>query len=313
MTEKKHTLKIANNICDLIGNTPMVWLDNLFEGFPARVAAKLEFYNPASSIKDRIGLAMIEEAERAGQINKDTIILEPTSGNTGIALAMVCAAKGYKLALVMPKSMSEERRRLLKAFGAELILTSAIQGMTGAVERAREMMAEDRRYFLLQQFENPVNPEIHRQTTAEEIWRDTKGRVDILIAGVGTGGTITGVADVIKKRKHSFKAIAVEPAGSPVLSGGTQGSHGIEGIGAGFIPKVLNRDVIDEIIPVTTLNAKNMARNLIRKEGIFTGISSGAVVWAAKKIASRKKNKDKLIVVILPDTGERYLTTDLFR
>ena len=309
----KNDMKIADSVCELVGNTPMVWLNRLFEGLSARIAAKLESYNPASSIKDRIGFAMIEEAERAGRINKDTIILEPTSGNTGIALAMVCAAKRYKLALVMPGSMSEERRRLLKAFGAELILTPANKGMTGAVERAREMMAGDRRYFILQQFENPVNPETHRQTTAEEIWRDTEGKVDILVAGVGTGGTITGVAEVIKQRKQSFRAIAVEPAESPVLSGGTQGSHGIEGIGAGFIPKVLNRDVIDEIIPVSTINAKDMSRLLIRKEGILAGISSGAVLWAVRKIAHLKKNKGKLIVAILPDTGERYLTSGLYR
>ncbi len=306
-------MKIANSICELVGNTPMVWLDRLFEGLSGRIAAKLESYNPTSSIKDRVGFAMIEEAERAGRINKDTIILEPTSGNTGLALAFVCAAKGYKLVIVMPESMSKDRRRLLKAFGVELILTPATQGMTGAVERVREMMAGDRRYFTPQQFENPVNPEIHRQTTAEEIWRDTEGQVDILVAGVGTGGTITGVAEVIKQRKQSFMAIAVEPAESPVLSGGTHGSHGIEGIGAGFIPMVLNREVIDEIIPVTTSNAKNMARLLTRKEGILAGISSGAVVWAAHKIARRKNNKEKLIVAVLPDTGERYLTTDLYR
>ena len=306
-------MKIANNISELIGNTPMVWLDNLFGDFPGRIAAKLELYNPASSVKDRIGFAMIEDAERTGRINRDIIILEPTSGNTGVALAFVCAAKGYRLTLTMPESMSDEKRRLMKAFGAELILTPASQGMRGAVERARKMSVMDKRYFIPQQFENPANPEIHRRTTAEEIWRDTDGQIDILVAGVGTGGTITGVAEVIKQRKQSFRAVAVEPAESPVLSGGTQGQHGIEGIGAGFIPGVLNRDIIDEIIPVPTMKAKDMARTLTRKEGILAGISSGAAVWAACKIAKRKKNKGKLIVAVLPDTGERYLTTDLYR
>ena len=306
-------MKIASNVAQLVGNTPMVWLDHLAKGLPARVAAKLEFFNPGSSVKDRIGVSMIEAAERAGRIGPDTIILEPTSGNTGIALAMVCAARGYRLTLTMPESMSEERRRILKAFGAELVLTPAKEGMTGAVNRAREMAAKDSRYFIPQQFENPANPEVHRRTTAEEIWRDTDGAVDIVVAGVGTGGTITGVAEVIKGRKAGFRAVAVEPAESPVLSGGDPGTHGIQGIGAGFVPKVLNRDVVDEVIQVRTKDAMATARALAKKEGILAGISSGAALWAALEVARRPENQGKLVVVILPDTGERYLTTDLFR
>jgi len=306
-------MKIAKDVTELIGNTPMVWLDRIAEGLPGRIAGKLEFYNPLSSVKDRIGLAMLEAAEREGLINKDTIILEPTSGNTGVSLAFVCAARGYKLVLTMPESMSEERRRILKALGAELILTPRSEGMTGAVERANELGKTDRRYFIPQQFENPANPEIHRKTTAEEIWRDSDGQADFIVAGVGTGGTITGVAEVIKARKPTFKAIAVEPVDSPVLSGGRPGLHGIQGIGAGFVPGVLNREVIDEIITVETDEATNVARDLARVEGIFVGISSGAAMWAAMEVARREENEDKVIVVILPDTGERYLTTDLFR
>lgn len=305
-------MKIAGDITALIGNTPLVWLNRVAAGLPGRLAAKLEFFNPASSVKDRIGLAMIEAAERAGRIRKDTIILEPTSGNTGIALAFVCAARGYKLVLTMPESMSEERRRILRAFGAELVLTPASEGMTGAVNKALAMAAEDPRYFIPQQFENPANPEIHRRTTAEEIWRDTDGQVDVVVAGVGTGGTITGVAEVIKARKPSFKAVAVEPAESAVLSGGKPSSHGIQGIGAGFVPKVLNRAVVDEVIAVPTRDAKWAACMLALREGIFAGISSGAALRAALKVAGREENRGKLIVVILPDTGERYLTTDTF-
>ncbi len=305
-------MKIAKDATELIGNTPLVWLDRVAKGLAGRVAGKLEFYNPTSSVKDRIGVAMIEAAERAGKINPDTVILEPTSGNTGVALAFACAAKGYRLALTMPDDMSEERRRILEVFGAELVLTPASKGMTGAVERAMEMAAEDGRYLMLQQFENPANPEAHRRTTAEEIWRDTEGKVDVLVAGIGTGGTITGVAEVIKKRKPSFRAVAVEPSDSAVLSGGKPGQHGIQGLGAGFIPKVLNRDVVDEVIPVETKDAAGITRALVREEGILAGISSGAAVWAAMEVARRKENKGKLIVAMLPDTGERYLTTSLF-
>ncbi|MBM4017552.1 MAG: cysteine synthase A [Planctomycetes bacterium] len=306
-------MRIASNVAQLVGNTPMVWLDRAAGGLAARVAGKLEFYNPGSSVKDRIGVSMIEAAEREGRIGPDTIILEPTSGNTGIALALVCAAKGYRLTLTMPESMSEERRRILKAFGAELVLTPAREGMTGAVNRAREMAAQDGRYFIPQQFENPANPEVHRRTTAEEIWRDTDGRVDIFVAGVGTGGTITGVAEAIKARKPSFRAVAVEPAESPVLTGGQPGQHGIQGIGAGFVPAVLNRAAVDEVIQVRTRDAIAAARELARREGIFAGISSGAALHAARIVAARTENQGKLLVVVLPDTGERYLTTDLYR
>lgn len=305
-------MKIASDVTELIGNTPLVWLDRIAAGLPGRIAGKLEFFNPAASVKDRIGLAMIEAAEQAGLINRDTILVEPTSGNTGIALAFVAAVKGYRLVLTMPESMSEERRRLLGAFGAKLILTPAAEGMTGAVRRATELAAEDSRYFVPQQFENPANPEIHRRTTAEEIWRDTDGQADILVSGVGTGGTITGVAEALKARKPSFKAIAVEPADSPVLSGGKPGSHKIQGIGAGFVPTVLNRDIIDEIVKVRSEDAANTTRALARTEGLLAGISSGAATWAAIELARRPENEGKLIVAILPDTGERYLTTDLF-
>lgn len=305
-------MKIAKKITELIGNTPMVWLESLADGLPGKVAAKMEFFNPAASVKDRIGLAMIEAAEKDGKITKDTAIVEPTSGNTGIALAFVCAAKGYKLMLVMPESMSMERRRVLKAFGAELILTPAVEGMPGAIKRARKIAENDKACFMPQQFENPANPEVHRRTTAEEIWNDTDGQVDILVSGIGTGGTITGVAEVIKERKPAFKAIAVEPADSPVLSGGKPGPHKIQGIGAGFVPEVLNTDIIDEIVKVTNNDAVETTRALALKEGIFAGISSGAAAWAALEVARRRENEGKLIVTVLPDTGERYLTTDLF-
>lgn len=304
--------RIASNVADLIGNTPLVQLNRVTEGAAARVVAKLEFFNPASSVKDRIGVAMIEAAEQAGLIGPDTIILEPTSGNTGIALAFACAAKGYRLTLIMPDTMSMERRILLRAYGADLILTPGAQGMRGAIQTAEEMAAADPRYFIPQQFKNPANPEIHRHTTAEEIWRDTDGEVDILIAGVGTGGTITGVAEVIKARKPSFQAIAVEPADSPVLSGGQPGPHKIQGIGAGFVPDVLNTGIIDEVIRVTNDEAIAMARRVGREEGILAGISSGAAIHAALQVAGRPENAGKLIVVIVPSNGERYLSTVLY-
>jgi cysteine synthase A len=306
-------MRIAKDVTGLVGNTPLVWLNRVADGLPGKIAAKLEYFNPCSSVKDRIGLAMIESAERAGLINNDTVIVEPTSGNTGVGLAFVCAAKGYKLILTMPESMSEERRRILKAFGAELILTPASEGMSGAVRKAQELADSNKKYFIPQQFNNPANPEIHRKTTAEEIWRDTDGLADFIVAGVGTGGTITGVAEVIKQRRPSFKAVAVEPADSPVLSGGQAGPHRIQGIGAGFVPQVLKRDLIDEIIRVQTTDAFTAARNLARIEGIFAGISSGAATWAALELARREENEGKLIVVVLPDTGERYLSTDLFK
>lgn len=306
-------MRIAKDMTELIGNTPLVWLDRVADGLAGRVAGKLEFYNPVGSVKDRIGVSMIEAAERQGLINGETIILEPTSGNTGVALAFVCAAKGYRLALTMPEGMSEERQRIVRALGAEIILTPASEGMIGAVNRAKELAASDSRYYIPQQFENPANPEIHRRTTAQEIWRDTDGQVDCVVAGVGTGGTLTGIAEELKKRKSTLKAIAVEPADSPVLAGGRPGLHGIQGIGAGFVPAVFNRDAVDEILPVETRDAFETTRELARKEGIFAGISSGAAVWAAIRVAGRKESEGKLIVVILPDTGERYLTTKLFR
>jgi cysteine synthase A len=305
-------LKIADNITELIGNTPLVRLNRLSKDVSAQVVAKVESFNPCSSIKDRIGLNMVEAAEKDGRIKKGTIIIEPTSGNTGIALAFVCAVKGYKLILTMPETMSLERRQLLAAFGAEIILTPGAEGMTGAVKKAEELAKSDKKYLLLQQFENPDNPDIHRRKTAEEIWADTDGKVDILIAGVGTGGTITGIAEVIKKRKPSFKAIAVEPEASPVLSGGSPGPHKIQGIGAGFVPAVLNRKIIDEIIQVSNEDAAETAKKLAKEEGILAGISSGAALFAALEVAKRQENKSKLIVVILPDTGERYLSTGLF-
>lgn len=304
--------RIANNVVELVGNTPLVKLNRVTAGALATVVAKLEFYNPASSVKDRIGASMIEAAEAAGKIGPETIILEPTSGNTGIALAFVCAAKGYRCTLVMPDTMSMERRILLRAYGAELILTPGTEGMRGAIRKAEEMAAADPRYFIPQQFMNPANPAIHRRTTAEEIWRDTDGAVDILVAGVGTGGTITGVSEVIKPRKPGFKAIAVEPAESPVLSGGTPGPHKIQGIGAGFVPQVLNTQIIDEIIQVKSEEAMAMARRVGKEEGILVGISSGAAVHAALKVANQPENAGKLIVVIIPSYGERYLSTALY-
>ncbi len=312
-TAAEPKMKIANNIIELIGNTPLVRLNKITKGCVADVVLKLEFYNPLGSVKDRIGNAMIEAAEKAGKINKDkTIILEPTSGNTGIALAFVCAVKGYKLTLTMPETMSLERRALLKALGANLVLTPGPEGMRGAIKKAKELAESDSNYFIPQQFDNPANPEIHRKTTAEEIWNDTAGKVDILISGIGTGGTITGVSEVIKKRKPSFKAIAIEPKGSPVLSGGQPGPHKIQGIGAGFVPSILNTKIIDEIIQVDNDQAFAHAKMLIREEGILAGISSGAAVCAALEVARRPENKGKLIVVIIPSTGERYLSTDLF-
>ena len=304
--------RIAQNVTELIGNTPLVQLNRVTQGAVAKVVAKLEFYNPASSVKDRIGVSMIEAAEQAGKIGPDTIILEPTSGNTGIALAFVCAAKGYRITLVMPDTMSIERRMLLRAYGAELVLTPGAQGMRGAIGKAEEMAAADSRYFIPQQFMNPANPEIHRKTTAEEIWRDTDGQVDILVAGVGTGGTITGVSEVIKARKPSFRAVAVEPTDSPVLSGGKPGPHKIQGIGAGFIPQILNTGIIDDVVQVKNEEAFAMARRMGTEEGILVGISSGAAVHAALQVASRPENAGKTIVVIIPSYGERYLSTALF-
>jgi cysteine synthase A len=307
------TRGIADNILEVIGNTPLVRLNRITAGSAGDVIAKLESFNPMSSVKDRIGVAMIIDAEAKGQIKKDTVIVEPTSGNTGIALAFVCAARGYKLVLTMPDSMSLERRQLLAVFGAELVLTPGQEGMPGAIRKAQQLLAEHRNYFMPQQFENPANPEIHRLTTAEEIWRDTEGRVDILVSGVGTGGTLTGIAEIIKARKPGFKAIAVEPAGSPVLSGGKAGPHKIQGIGAGFVPGILRTDLIDEIITVSNEDAGVTARRLASEEGILAGISSGAATWVALQVAKRPASRGKLITVILPDTGERYLSTWLFQ
>jgi len=309
----KLTRGIARDSTELIGNTPLVRLNRITKGLKAEVVAKLESFNPIGSVKDRIGVSMIVDAEEKGLISKDTVIIEPTSGNTGIALAFVCAARGYKLVLTMPDTMSIERRQLLSVFGAELVLTPGAEGMPGAVRKAEQLVAETSNYFMLQQFKNLANPEIHRLTTAEEIWRDTDGKVDILVSGVGTSGTITGVAEIIKSRKPEFKAIAVEPADSPVLSGGKPSSHKIQGIGAGFVPDVLRLDLVDEIIKVTNEDAGIMARRLAKEEGILAGISSGAAAWAALEVARRQENKGKLIVVVLPDTGERYLSTWLFQ
>jgi cysteine synthase A len=306
-------VKIAGNVTELIGNTPLVSLNKLTRGANAEVIAKLEYFNPCSSVKDRIGLAMIEAAEKQDKVKKDTVFIEPTSGNTGIALAFVCATKGYKLVIVMPDTMSIERRQLLDYFGAKVILTPGKEGMTGTVKKAEQLMAETPNSIILQQFSNPANPAIHRKTTAEEIWRDTDGKVDMLVAGVGTGGTITGISEMLKAKKADFKTIAVEPANSPVLSGGVSGAHKIQGIGAGFVPEVLKKELINEIITVSDEDARMTARRLAQEEGILAGISSGAATWAAIQVARRVDNKGKMIVVILPDTGERYLSSYLFQ
>jgi cysteine synthase A len=305
-------MKIASFISELIGHTPLLRLNRITQGCKAEVIAKLESFNPCGSVKDRIGFSMIEAAEKAGLIKKGTIILEPTSGNTGIALAFICAAKGYPLALTMPDTMSAERIHLLRMFGAEVILTPGNEGMTGSVKAAEEMASKDSRYFIPQQFKNPANPKIHGETTALEIWEDTDGHVDVFVAGVGTGGTITGISDVIKKRKPEFKAIAVEPENSPVLSGGRPGPHKIQGIGAGFVPEVLRMDLVDEVIKVSNEDAGRLARRLAKEEGVLAGISSGAAAWAAIEVAKRQENEGKMIVVLLPDTGERYISTWLF-
>jgi cysteine synthase len=305
-------MKIATSVAELIGDTPLVRINRLTQGCAGEVVAKLEFQNPGASVKDRIGLSMIEAAEKAGRIKADTVILEPTSGNTGIGLAMVCAAKGYKCTLVMPDTMSKERRMVLRAYGAELVLTPGAERMPGAIKKAEEMAAADKRYFIPQQFENPANAEVHRKTTAEEIWRDTDGKADILVSGIGTGGTITGVGEVIKSRKPSFQCVAVEPDASPVLSGGAAGSHPLQGIGAGFVPKILNTKIYDEIVRVKNDDAMDIARRMAKEEGLLVGISSGAAMWAGIEIARRASSKGKLIVVIIPSFGERYLSTPLF-
>ena len=305
-------MAIANSVTDLIGNTPLVRIRRMAEGLKADIVAKLEFYNPAHSVKDRIGVAMIDAAEKAGLIKPETIIVEPTSGNTGIALAMVCAARGYRLILTMPETMSKERRMLLRAYGAELILTPGTEGMGGAIRRAEELAASDSRYYIPQQFNNPANPDIHRKTTAEEIWRDTEGKADILVAGIGTGGTITGVGEVLKERKPGFKVFAVEPAASPVLSGGAKGPHPIQGIGAGFVPSILNTQIYDEVICVENEDALSTARRAAKEDGLLVGISSGAALWAALEVGKRPESEGKLIVTIIPSFGERYLSTALF-
>lgn len=306
-------MNIASSITDLIGNTPLVKLNRLAEGLPGNIVLKLEFFNPGNSVKDRIAVAMLDAAEKAGKIKPDTVIVEPTSGNTGIGLAMVCAARGYKLVITMPETMSKERRMLLRAFGAELILTPGAEGMAGAINRAQSLVdANPEQYFMPQQFENPANPKVHRETTAEEIWRDTDGKVDIFVAGVGTGGTVTGVGEVLKERKPSVQVYAVEPEASPVLSGGPKGPHPIQGIGAGFVPKILNTHVYDGIIQAPSDATFETARALASKEGILVGISSGAAVWSALQLAKKPENKDKLIVVLIPSYGERYLSTPLF-
>jgi len=304
--------RIANNILELVGNTPLVRLNRLSSDCVAEVLLKLEFCNPASSVKDRIGLSMVEAAEEQGLIKEDTVLVEPTSGNTGIALAFVCAAKGYRLILTMPETMSLERRKLLKIYGAELVLTPGPKGMIGAIAKAEELVAANGNYLMLQQFKNPANPAIHRRTTAEEIWNDTDGKVDILVAGIGTGGTLTGIAEVIKSRKPDFSVVAVEPTGSPVLSGGSPGPHKIQGIGAGFVPDVLKTELIDEIIQVDGDAGGNIAKRAAREEGLAIGISSGAAVWAALQVARRPENRGKQVVVIIPSNAERYLSTWLF-
>ncbi len=301
--------QIVGSITDLVGRTPLLRLNRVTGELNADVLVKVESFNPCSSVKDRIGLAMIEAAERDGFIKDDTVIVEPTSGNTGIAFAFICAARGYRLVLTMPDTMSIERRKLLVAFGAKIVLTPGAQGMKGAIDKAAELVDTNDSYIMLQQFSNPANPEVHRRTTAQEIWADTDGNVDILVAGVGTGGTITGVAEALKDRKPGFWAVAVEPVESAVLSGGQPGPHKIQGIGAGFVPEVLNADILDEIIKVRHEDAGNMARRLAREEGILAGISSGANVWAALELARRPENEGKMIVAIVPDTGERYLST----
>ena len=305
--------RIAENLIQLVGNTPLVRLNKLSAGLPAEVVLKMESFNPVSSVKERIAVSMIEDAEKRGLINKDSVIIEPTSGNTGIGLAFVCACKGYKLILTMPDTMSIERRLLIKAFGAKVVLTEGAKGMTGAVEKAKELYRQFPNSFMPQQFKNPANPAIHRATTAEEIWRDTDGQVDIVVSGVGTGGTITGIAEALKPRKTSLKIIAVEPAASPVLSGGKPGLHKIQGIGAGFIPEVLRMDLVDEIIQVSNENAGATACRLAREEGVLVGISSGAAAWAALQVAGREENRGKMVVAIMPDSGERYLSAGLFQ
>lgn len=305
-------MKIANNAVELMGNTPLVRLNRITNGAEAEVVAKLEFYNPSHSVKDRIGVAMVEDAEKSGKLKPDSVIVEPTSGNTGIALAFVSAVKGYKCVLVMPDTMSKERRMLLRAYGADLILTPGSAGMAGAIQKAEELAASDPKYFLPQQFKNPANPEVHRRTTAEEIWRDTDGQVDMVVAGVGTGGTITGIGEVLKSRKSSVRMVAVEPDASPVLSGGQKGPHALQGLGAGFIPDTLNTQIYNEIIRVTNDDAFKTAREMARSEGLLVGISSGAATWAALQLAHRPENKGRMIVVIIPSFGERYLSTALF-
>jgi len=304
--------RIFNNVTELVGNTPLVRLNRIVGDSAATVVAKLEYQNPAHSVKDRIGLSMIEAAERENLIGPDTVIVEPTSGNTGIALAMVCAQRGYRLILTMPETMSRERRKLLRAYGAEVVLTPGPDGMNGAIARAQQIAAEHPRAFIPQQFENPANPEVHRRTTAEEIWRDTAGEVDIVVSGIGTGGTITGVGEVLKERKHSVQIVAVEPSASPVLSGGEKGPHPIQGIGAGFVPQVLNTAIYDEVIAVEAEAAMETARRMAREEGLLVGISSGAATWAALQVAQRPENAGKMIVVIIPSYGERYLSTVLY-
>ncbi len=306
-------MRIANNTAELIGNTPLVRLNKITSGIDASIVCKLEYFNPAHSVKDRIAVSMIDALEAAGRIKPDTIILEPTSGNTGIGLAMVCAARGIKCAFVMPETMSRERKLILKAYGADLILTPGPEGMPGAIKRCEEMAASDPRYVIAQQFENPANPKIHRETTAEEIWRDTDGRIDIFVSGIGTGGTITGVGEVLKARKPDVQVVAVEPDASPVLSGGQRGPHPIQGIGAGFIPKILNTAIYDEIVRVKNDDALDIARRMAVEEGLLVGISSGAATWAAMQVAARPQNKGKMVVVIIPSFGERYLSTALFQ